>query len=298
MVNGPMPSAPRLPGLWPRPRARTRRDALPGLHLALGATILWVGLLVVLPLLALAIRPWQDGAAPMLAALHDRRMLAALELSFGSAALAALVNLPLGLLLAWSLVRTRLPGRRVVDALIDLPFALPTAVTGITLATLYGPHGWLGAPLAKLGVRVAFTPLGIMLALAFVGLPFVVRTLEPVLRDLPPELEEAATLLGAHRRQIVTRVLLPPLLPALATGFGLAFARGIGEYGSVIFIAGNQPFRSEIAPLLVVIRLQEFDYAGATSVGFIMLLAAFLSLAVISALRRRLSRGLGGGEAA
>lgn len=182
-----------------------------------------------------------------------------------------------------------LPGRRVADALIDLPLALPTAVSGITLATLYGPQGWLGAPLAKLGLGLAYSCAGIVLALMFVGLPFVVRTIEPVLKNLPRDMEEAAILLGARPWQVVTRVIIAPLLPALATGFGLALARGVGEYGSVIFIAGNQPFKSEIAPLLIVVRLQEFDYAGATAIALILLLTSLLSLVLVSLARRRLS---------
>ncbi|GBQ93119.1 sulfate transporter permease CysT [Acetobacter nitrogenifigens DSM 23921 = NBRC 105050] len=273
-------------------KGRRARDPLPGFRLALGATLLWLGLTVVLPLTALAVRPWQEGASAMLAALNDGRMFAALRVSFQSAVLAAILDLPLGLILAWALVRTRLPGRRMIDALIDLPFAIPTAVTGITLATLYSPQGWLGAPLSRLGISVAYSVTGIVAALMFVGLPFIVRSVEPVLRDLPPELEEAATLLGARPWQIVARVLTPALLPALISGFGLAFARGIGEYGSVIFIAGNQPFRSEIAPLLVVVRLQEFDYAGATSIAFILLVASSACLAAVAMLRRRAARGL------
>ncbi|GBQ63066.1 sulfate transporter permease CysT [Ameyamaea chiangmaiensis NBRC 103196] len=278
--------------LLPHRVTARRRDPLPGLGTGLGVTIAWLGLLVVLPLAALIVRPWQGGAAPVLHALHDARMLAALRVSVSSAAFAALLDLVPGLVLAWALVRGRLPGRRVIDALVDLPFALPTAVTGITMATLYGPRGWLGAPLAALGLPVAFTPVGIVVALTFVGLPFVVRAIEPVLRDLPPEIEEAAETLGARPGQILRRVVLPPLLPALVTGFGLAFARGIGEYGSVIFIAGNQPFRSEIAPLLIVIRLQEFDYAGASAIGFVLLVTSILALLGIAWVRRRLSHGI------
>ena len=271
---------------------RYQRDPLPGFRLALTSTLLWIGLIVVLPLTALVLRPWQEGLGAMTAALHDARMFAALHVSFSTAFVAALLNVPIGLLLTWTLVRMKLPGRRIIDALIDLPFAIPTAVTGITLATLYGPQGWLGKPLASLGINIAYSTIGIIVALVFVGLPFVVRSVEPVLRDLPPELEEAAGLLGATSWQTVMHVILPTLLPATVSGFGLAFARGIGEYGSVIFIAGNQPFRTEIAPLLVVVRLQEFDYAGATSIAFVLLVASLLCLAGVAWLRRRVARGL------
>ncbi|GAN68943.1 sulfate ABC transporter permease subunit CysT [Acetobacter orleanensis] len=264
-------------------------SALPGYRLALAATLVWTGFFILLPLSALIIRPWQDGVGAMVAALHDARMFAALWTSFSCAFLAALLNIPLGLLLAWTLVRGDLPGRRVADAVIDLPLALPTAVSGITLATLYGPQGWLGAPLAKLGLVLAYSRTGIVLALMFVGLPFVVRTVEPVLKNLPRDMEEAAVLLGARPWQVVTRVIIAPLLPALLTGFGLALARGVGEYGSVIFIAGNQPFKSEIAPLLIVVRLQEFDYAGATAIALILLLMSLLALVLVSLVRWRLS---------
>ncbi len=279
------------------PRGRRPADPLPGFRIALVATLFWTGLIVVLPLAALIMRPWQEGIGAMTAALQDSRMFAALRISFVSAFIAALIDVPLGVILAWALVRARLPGRRIIDALIDLPFAIPTAVTGITLATLYGPQGWLGAPLAHLGISIAYTATGIVVALMFVGLPFIVRSVEPVLRDLPPEFEEAAGLLGARPWQVVTRVVLPALLPATVTGFGLAFARGIGEYGSVIFIAGNQPFHSEIAPLLIVVRLQEFDYPGATSIAFILLVASSLCLMGIAWLRRRVARGMVAGAA-
>ncbi len=273
-------------------RHRSQRDILPGFGLSMGVLTLWLGLLVLLPLSALILRPWQDGTAAMLATLHDSRMFAALGTSFSCAAIAALANIPAGLILAWTLARVDLPGRRIMDALIDLPFAIPTAVTGITLATLYGPNGWIGGLLAKIGIQVAFTPAGIVIALMFVGLPFIVRSIEPVLRELPLDLEEAAMLLGARNWQIALRVILPPLLPATVTGFGLAFARGIGEYGSVIFIAGNKPFFSEIAPLLIVVRLQEFNYPGATSIALLLLIASLICLIAVSFLRRHVSRGL------
>jgi sulfate transport system permease protein len=263
---------------------------LPGFGLTLGLTLAWLSLIVLLPLAALILRPWELGLAGMIHSLAEARVFAALRLSLGMAGLGALLDLPLGLLLAWVVVRYRFPGRRLLDALLDLPFALPTSVAGITLATLYGPNGWIGAPLAALGVQVAFTPLGILVALVFVGLPFVARTVEPVLRDLPLEVEEAASLLGARSDQIALRVILPALIPALLTGFGLAFARALGEYGSVIFIAGNVPLRSEIAPLLIVIRLQQYDYAGAAALGLAMLVLSLGCLAVVGAVRRRITR--------
>jgi sulfate/thiosulfate transport system permease protein len=268
-----------------------RREALPGLGLALGVTWLWLGLIVLVPLSALVLRPWELGLSGVWASVTEPRVLAALRLSFGAALVAALVDLPLGLLVAWVVVRYRFPGRRVLDAAIDLPFALPTAVAGLALTALYAPNGWLGAPLAAIGVTVAFTPLGVAVALAFVGLPFVVRMVEPVLRDLGPEAEEAAATLGATRWQAWRRVVLPALGPALASGVALAFARAVGEYGSVIFIAGNRPMESEIAPLLIVARLEQYDYAGAAALGLAMLLLSFLFLLVFGALQRRLRQG-------
>jgi sulfate transport system permease protein len=250
--------------------------------------ILWVSLIVLLPLASLAVRPWMHGPAAFLHVLTDPRSLAALRLSIGTALIAALLCTVAGLLLAWTIERTRPLGWRLLDGLIDLPFALPTAVAGITLTTLYAQHGWIGARLAPLGIRLAYTRAGIVLALIFVGLPFAVRSAGPVLRALPAELEEAAQTLGARPAQIAARVLLPALAPALFTGFGLAFARGVGEYGSVIFIAGNRPGLSEIVPLLIVIRLQEFDYEAAASLGLIMLALSAFCLLAISAIRRTL----------
>lgn len=269
-----------------------RRDALPGLGLTLGITWLWLGLIVLVPLSALAIRPWELGLAGVWASVTEPRVLASLRLSFGAALLAALVDLPLGLLVAWVVVRYRFPGRRLLDAAIDLPFALPTAVAGLALTALYAPNGWLGAPLAALGVTVAFTPLGVVVALAFVGLPFIVRMVEPVLRDLGPEAEEAAATLGATRWQAWRRVVLPALAPALGSGVALAFARAVGEYGSVIFIAGNRPMESEIAPLLIVTRLEQYDYAGAAALGLAMLLLSFAVLLAFGLVQRRLRRGM------
>lgn len=249
-------------------------------------TLAWIGAVVLVPLAALLLRPLPLGLAGIAASLAEPRVLAALRLSFAEAIGAALVDLPLGLLLAWVLVRYDFPGRRVLDGLIDLPFAFPTAVGGITFSALYAANGWIGAPLAALGITVAYTPLGILVALVFVGLPFIVRTAEAVLRDLPGEVEEVAATLGAGPGQIAWRVVLPALRPALLTGFGLAFARAVGEYGSVIFIAGNMPMRTEIAPLMIVIRLQQFDYAGAAALGVAMLLVSLACLAGISAMRR------------
>jgi sulfate transport system permease protein len=266
--------ASRRPG---RSLAR-RRDALPGFGLSLGVTLAWLSLVVLVPLSALALRPWELGVAGVLGVLADPRVLAALRLSFGTALMAALLNLPLGLLVAWVLVRWRFPGRRLLDAMVDLPFALPTAVAGLALTALFAPNGWLGAPLKAIGVTVAYTPLGVFVAMMFVGVPFAVRTVEPVLRDLGTEAEEAAATLGASRAQALLRVVLPALAPALLTGFGLAFARAVGEYGSVIFIAGNRPMVSEIAPLVIVQRLEGFDYAGAAAIGLAMLGMSFLVL--------------------
>jgi sulfate transport system permease protein len=234
------------------------------------------------------------GGARFLGELTNPRTLSAFRVSFETAFVAACLNAAFGLLIAWVLVRYRFPGRRFVDALIDLPFGLPTAVAGISLTTLYASTGWLGRPLAALDIHVAFTRLGILVALVFVGLPFVVRTVEPVLRDLDRELEEAAVLLGANRAHIVARVILPPLAPALLTGFTLAFARAIGEYGSVIFIAGNMPGLTEILPLLIVIKLEQFDYAGATVIAALMLVASFILLLAINLLQGWMRRRQGG----
>ena len=259
---------------------------LPGLPLTLGLTSGWLALVVVVPLAALLVAGLRLPTAQLVEALGDGRARAALALSFGAAALAALVNVVFGTLLAWVLVRYRFPGRRLADALVDLPFALPTAVAGIALTALYGPHGWLGAPLAALGLKVAYTRLGIVVALVFVGLPFVVRTVQPVLADLDPELEDAAASLGAGRLRVATAVILPEVAPAALTGFTLAFARALGEYGSVIFIAGNLPGRTEIVPLLIVIRLESYDYGGAAALGLVMLAGSLAVLVALNALQR------------
>ena len=254
----------------------------------MGISLVWLSLIVLIPLAALAVRPWELGVAGLWRSLTEPRVLAALRLSFGVAMLAAAINVPLGLLIAWVMTRYRFPGRSLADSLIDMPLALPTAVAGISLTALFEPKGWVGSLLVPLGIKVAYTPLGVLIAMAFVGLPFVVRTLEPVIMDLPAEAEEAAETLGATRLQTLRRVVLPALAPALLAGFGAALARGVGEYGSVIFIAGNMPMVSEIAPLLIVIRLEQFDYAGAAGLGLVMLVTSFGLLLLLNLFQRRL----------
>jgi len=267
-----------------------KRGVLPGFGLSLGYTLVYLTLLVLLPLSALALNAAGIGLQEFWRAATEPRTLAALRLSFGVALAAAAFNVPFGILLAWVFVRYDFPGRNWVDALVDLPFALPTAVAGIALTTLYAPTGWLGAPLEAIGLKVAFTPIGIFLALVFIGIPFVVRTVQPVLEALDPHLEEAASVLGATRWQTFRRVVLPQLIPPALTGFALAFARGVGEYGSVVFISGNMPFKSEIAPLLIVTRLEQHDYAGATATACVMLGLSFTLLLGINSLQRRQGR--------
>src|SRR5580704_8162120 len=252
----------------------------------MGMTLLWLSLVVLIPLGALFLRTAELPFDRFVAVVTNRRALHAFELSFGLSLLAAAVNLVCGALVVWALVRYQFPGRRILDAIVDIPFALPTAVAGIALTTLYAQTGWIGGLLAPLGIQVAFTPLGIFVALVFIGLPFVVRTVQPVLEDLEQELEEAAASLGAGRWTTVRRVVLPSIAPALLTGFALAFARAVGEYGSVIFIAGNLPNVSEIVPLLIVIRLQEFHYAEATAIGAVMLVVSFILLFLVNGLQR------------
>ena len=251
---------------------------LPGFSLSLGFTVAYLSLFVLIPLTALAIRPWENGFDSVIAAVASPRAQAALRLSFVAAAVAAVVNAVMGGLLAWVLTRYDFPGKRLADAVIDLPFALPTAVAGIALTALYAQNGPIGGLLAPLGVKIAYTPVGVVVAMIFVGLPFVVRSIQPVLQDLDREVEAAAETLGASPLQRATRIILPAVLPALLSGVGLAFARGVGEYGSVIFIAGNMPLRSEIAPLLIVTQLEQFDYAGAATIGMAMLILSFLNL--------------------
>lgn len=264
---------------------RKRYQAIPGLGLSLGFTILYLSLLILIPLAGVFVKSAELGLDEFWQIVSSARVLAALKLSFGAALAGAAINAVFGPLLAWVFVRYEFPGKRLFDAVIDLPFALPTAVAGIALTTIYAGNGWLGQYLEPLGIKVAFTPLGIILACTFVGLPFVVRTIQPVLEDAEKDLEEAAASLGANRWQTVLRVILPTLLPALLTGFALAFARGVGEYGSIIFIAGNIPLVSEIAPLLIVIKLEEFDYAGATAVATAMLMLSLVALLAINALQ-------------
>lgn len=262
-----------------------RRGRLPGFGLTMGMTVSYLSLMVLIPLSALVIRAASTDAAAFWAVLSSPRVMAAYRLTLGTSLVAALVNAFFGLVVAWVLVRDRFPGRMLVDSLVDLPFALPTAVAGIVLTTLLSPAGWLGKPLAQLGVSVAFTRLGIIVALTFVGLPFVVRTLQPVLESLDPEVEEAARSLGASRWQIVRRIVLPAVLPAWLTGFALAFARGLGEYGSVVFIAGNMPMKTEIAPLLIMSKLEQYDLQGATVIAVVLLGISFVLLLAINRLQ-------------
>jgi sulfate transport system permease protein len=256
----------------------------------MGFTVFYLSAIVLIPLAALVARPWEHGWAGFWETVSDPRVLAALRLSFGVSFAAAGVNMVMGVLVAWVLVRYDFPGRRLIDAIVDLPFALPTAVAGIALATIYAPHGWVGALVGPLGIKIAYTPLGIFIALVAVGLPFIVRAVQPVLQDFDAEVEEAALTLGAHPWQRASQVILPAVTPALITGFSLAFARAVGEYGSVIFIAGNMPMRSEIAPLLIVIKLQQFNYAGAASVGLAMLILSFAALVLINMVQLAFAR--------
>jgi sulfate transport system permease protein len=259
-----------------------QRSAIPGFGLALGFSLAWLSLIVLIPLAGLVLWAGSLGPARIIQIALDPRVLAALKISFGISLAAALINAVFGLVVAWVLTRYKFPGKRLLDAAVDLPFALPTAVAGIALAAIYAPNGWVGSLFAKIGVKIAYTPLGIGVALVFIGLPFVVRTLQPVLADLDRELEEASATLGAPRPTTIRRVVLPVLFPALLTGTALAFARAVGEYGSVIFIAGNIPYVSEIAPLLIVQELEEFDYGGATAIATIMLAMSFAVLLVIN----------------
>ena len=268
-------------------------NVLPGFNLTLGYTLGYLSLIVLIPLAAIFLKTttltlerfWEVVTAP--------RVLASYRLSFGAALLAAGINTVFGFLLAWSLVRYRFPGKKLVDALVDLPFALPTAVAGIALSTVYSPKGWLGGLLAPFGIKVAYTPLGVLVALIFIGLPFVVRTVQPILEDLETELEEAAASLGAQRWVTFRTVIFPLVLPALLTGFALAFARAVGEYGSVIFIAGNIPMVSEITPLMIITKLEQYDYAGATAIAVVMLLASFALLFLVNGLQAWSTRRIG-----
>ncbi len=274
--------------------ARSRRwhaGVLPGFGPTLGVTLTWLSLLVLLPLSALALHALDLDGATFWRSISGPRALAAYRLSFGGAFVAALVNALAGLVVAWTLTRYEFPGKALMDALVDLPLALPTAVAGISLCALWAANGWLGGLVAPLGLRVAYTPLGVLVAMVFVGLPFVVRTVQPVLQELDPQLEEASALLGATRLQTFLRVILPALLPSLLTGFALAFARGVGEYGSIVFLSGNMPLRTEIVPLLIVTKLEQYDTAGATALAVVMLAGSFALLGLVNGLQAWSRRG-------
>jgi sulfate/thiosulfate transport system permease protein len=273
-------------------KARQKR-VLPGFGLSMGYTVFYLSLIVLVPLAMLFFKTSQLSFAEFWATVTAPRTLAAYRLSFGTAFVASLINAFFGPLVAWVLVRYSFPGKDIVDALVDLPFALPTAVAGIALTSVYAPNGWLGHFFAGLGIKTAFSPLGIVIALTFIGLPFVVRTIQPVLEELDPAMEEAAASLGANRRQVVLRVILPTLLPSLITGFTMAFARCVGEYGSVVFISGNMPMKTEIAPLLIMTKLEQYDYSGATAIALVMLVASFVLFLSINALQAYSSRKAG-----
>ena len=262
-----------------------RRSAIPGFGLTMGVTLTVLSLIVLIPLSAVVLKAAQQSPADFWAMATSQRSLAAYRLTFGAAFVAAVINGIFGVLTAWALVRYEFPGKTLVNALVDLPFALPTAVAGIALATLYAPNGWVGQFLTPLGIKAAYNPIGVTIALIFIGLPFVVRTIEPVLRDAAEDVEEAAASLGANRVDTILRIVLPALAPAWLTGFAMAFARGVGEYGSVIFIAGNMPYKSEIAPLLIIIQLEQFEYARAATIAVVMLTVSFTMLLVINAIQ-------------
>ena len=272
-----------------KPRAQPfffrKHSVLPGFSLALGYSVIYLTLIVLIPLAAVFLKSAELGFAGFWSAVTHPRVLASFRLSFGASLVAAAINVVFGLIFAWVLVRYRFPGKRLIDALIDLPFALPTAVAGIALATLYAKNGWIGSLLEPLGIEVAYTPVGVLVALVFIGLPFVVRTVQPVLEDLESEVEEAAACLGANRWQTFWKVIVPYLTPALLTGFALSFARAVGEYGSVIFIAGNMPMVSEITPLMIITKLEQYDYAGATAIAVVMLVFSFILLLLINLLQ-------------
>jgi sulfate transport system permease protein len=266
--------------------ARSSRTILPGFGLSLGFTLAYLGLIVLVPLSAAFLKTAGMGLHDFVAAVASPRVVAAYRLSFGASLAAGFVNMVFGFVVAWVLVRYSFPGRRIVDALVDLPFALPTAVAGIALTSLYSQNGWVGRLLSPLGVRVAFTWAGVFVALTFIGLPFVVRTVQPVLQELEPDIEEAASTLGANRLQTIVRILLPQLMPTLLTGFALAFARALGEYGSVVFISGNMPMKTEIVPLLIITKLEQYDYRGATAIAVVMLVSSFVLLLLINLLQK------------
>ena len=288
-MTHPVSPAPASPLAAPKGRRRARR-VIPGFGLGMGITLFWLGLIVLVPLAGLFLKAAGLGVGGIWQIWSEPRVLAALRLSFLAALAAAAFNTVMGTWVAWVFVRYRFPGRRLFDAMIDLPFALPTAVAGIALTALYAPNGLVGQFATDLGFKIAYTPLGITLALTFVTLPFVVRTVQPVLADIPREIEEAAACLGAKPLQVFRYILVPALLPAWLTGFALAFARGVGEYGSVIFIAGNMPMKTEILPLLIMVKLDQYDYRGATSIGVLMLVVSFVLLLLINLLQRRIER--------
>ena len=275
-----------------------KRSILPGFGLTLGFTLLYLSLIVLIPLSATILKAATLTWPRFWHIVTDPRALASYRISFGASLIAALINLVFGLLVAWVLVRYSFPGRRLLDSLVDLPFALPTAVAGIALTSIYAPHGWVGQYLAPLGIKVAYTPLGVVIALTFIGLPFVVRTVQPVLEDLDKDMEEAAASLGANRLQVFTRIILPAIYPAALTGFTMALARAVGEYGSVVFISGNMPMRTEITPLLIITKLDQYDYAGATAIAVVMLVVSFALLLAINLLQKWSSKAHRGESAA
>jgi len=275
-----------------------KRSILPGFGLTLGFTLLYLSLIVLIPLSATFLKAATLTWPHFWHIVTDPRALASYRISFGASLVAALINLVFGLLVAWVLVRYSFPGRRLVDSLVDLPFALPTAVAGIALTSIYAPHGWVGQFLAPLGIKAAYSPLGIVIALTFIGLPFVVRTVQPVLEDLDKDMEEAAASLGANRLQVFTKIILPAISPAALTGFTMAFARAVGEYGSVVFISGNMPMRTEITPLLIITKLDQYDYAGATAIAVVMLVVSFVLLLAINLLQKWSSKTHRGESAA
>ncbi|HKO87808.1 MAG TPA: sulfate ABC transporter permease subunit CysT [Burkholderiales bacterium] len=270
--------------------ALRRHSVLPGFNIALGFTVLYLSLIVLIPLSAAFLKTATLTWGQFWSTVTTERVMASYKLTFGASLIGAALNAVFGLIVAWVLVRYRFPAKRFIDAMVDLPFALPTAVAGIALTGIYAPNGWIGSFLADFGLKVAFTPLGVVVALTFIGLPFVVRTVQPVLEDLEPELEEAAASLGANRWQTFKRIIFPAILPALLTGFAMAFARAVGEYGSVIFIAGNLPLKTEITPLLIITKLEQYDYTGATAIAVVMLVVSFLMLLVINLLQWWTSR--------
>ncbi|WKL58836.1 sulfate ABC transporter permease subunit CysT [Asticcacaulis sp. ZE23SCel15] len=289
-TNGRSPHQIKPEGFKPPKATHRTQHVLPGFHASLGITLTYLSLIVLLPLVALVLRPWEAGLDGFIRTVTDVRVVKALQLSFTTAFWAAVVNLFAGLIVAWVLTRYEFPGKKIIDAIVDLPFALPTAVAGVSLSSLYAPNGWVGSLFDPMGIKIAYTPIGIFIALVFIGLPFVVRSVQPVLAEFDAEVEEAALTLGATPMQTAIRVILPSLAPALITGFSLAFARAVGEYGSVIFIAGNMPYISEISPLLIVIKLEEFDYAGAASVAIAMLALSFTILLATNFVQVLLSR--------